>query len=904
MATFEQQVQLRFREHMFSLHVSGSICDSGIVHSTAIADSPDGFTIPTNNTKSGTIAQSTSKDPADISGSVMRVSLEELNAQPHSSAKPTNRWCAEFPAIYIEDITIKTGNYKKFPIFVEMMLSAMRRPNSTVSLDLLTPKDLDMVKSDSHGVSAKLIDDSKMYLIITYAVAFDRVHYPLPLVKVMTPSLAATKDSRHEELTRNLTSLYAENDFLRDHIKTLELATHSIPARHDTQSKLERELQSVLVATRRRLRDALKQHPREKFSEYCKDDRLAKPVQSRKPSVSGHHRGSRVHSHSSSSAGSIRQGSPHLTARSGYKVIKSEPLHAPRRDSQTRAPKSNISLDRRKPSMSPFRRFDPTQYVIDKERKQADRRSQSLHMMIYVVEIKSIDQEICHTGRHHTLSHPIPVKGKSFLFAVSFIYYVYIAFIDSPTHKRSRGRGDDERGSREYTRSPRSSVTALRTHSNSNTTQPSRMKPSGHIPISRFSGTTMDDDKGTDDGDDGDDNIEQRLAKLQMYLASVSGFNHHISYFKGLTSISGSYSKLSTKAMAPMRFDRAVVKYVASALDLGPHPGEDLERRLAAATSYDEWRCIALELDILNGNQAWKATQDTSLYDHKLIYTRLQSLRQNCASGDLETLIILLRSGLLRNLGGISDVRLYKHSLTGTKILIEDYLKEVVTQFDTIYNSGFSVLNGAQKALMFNDTQQSFGCTALLLQGGVTFGMYHIGVVKSLFERGLLPRIISGTSVGALIAALVCIHTDVELPGIFSPGGINLEPFSRKDSKGAISRKISRILKHGYLLDVSVIEQCVKENLGDYTFKEAYLRTGRILNIPVAAYRKGEIPQLLNYLTAPKVLIRSAACAAVGLVGLYQTRDLLAKSKDGSIFTWCPSDFDSVQRHVLFVNNR
>ncbi|KAJ1341291.1 hypothetical protein BSLG_004153 [Batrachochytrium salamandrivorans] len=360
MATFEQQVQLRFREHMFSLHVSGSICDSGIVHSTAIADSPDGFTIPTNNTKSGTIAQSTSKDPADISGSVMRVSLEELNAQPHSSAKPTNRWCAELPAIYIEDITIKTGNYKKFPIFVEMMLSAMRR-----------------------------------------------VHYPLPLVKVMTPSLAATKDSRHEELTRNLTSLYAENDFLRDHIKTLELATHSIPARHDTQSKLERELQSVLVATRRRLRDALKQHPREKFRRStCQ---ALSSLENHQYQVTIEARGPLT---LSSSAGSIRQGSPHLTARSGYKVIKSEPLHAPRRDSQTRAPKSNISLDRENRPCHSFRRFDPTQYVIDKERKQADRRSQSLHMMIYVVEIKSIDQEICHTGRHHTLSHPIPVKGK------------------------------------------------------------------------------------------------------------------------------------------------------------------------------------------------------------------------------------------------------------------------------------------------------------------------------------------------------------------------------------------------------------------------------------------------------------------------------------------------------------
>jgi TAG lipase/lysophosphatidylethanolamine acyltransferase len=43
-------------------------------------------------------------------------------------------------------------------------------------------------------------------------------------------------------------------------------------------------------------------------------------------------------------------------------------------------------------------------------------------------------------------------------------------------------------------------------------------------------------------------------------------------------------------------------------------------------------------------------------------------------------------------------------------------------------------------------------------------GLYHIGVVKALFEQDLLPRIISGTAVGALIAALICIHTDDELP--------------------------------------------------------------------------------------------------------------------------------------------
>jgi hypothetical protein len=43
-------------------------------------------------------------------------------------------------------------------------------------------------------------------------------------------------------------------------------------------------------------------------------------------------------------------------------------------------------------------------------------------------------------------------------------------------------------------------------------------------------------------------------------------------------------------------------------------------------------------------------------------------------------------------------------------------------------------------------------------------GLYHLGVVKTLNEQGLLPRVICGSSVGALIASLVCVHTDEELP--------------------------------------------------------------------------------------------------------------------------------------------
>ena len=39
-------------------------------------------------------------------------------------------------------------------------------------------------------------------------------------------------------------------------------------------------------------------------------------------------------------------------------------------------------------------------------------------------------------------------------------------------------------------------------------------------------------------------------------------------------------------------------------------------------------------------------------------------------------------------------------------------------------------------------------------------------------------------TIGALIAALVCIRTDEELPSIFEEGGVDLDAFAKKGSKG------------------------------------------------------------------------------------------------------------------------
>jgi TAG lipase/lysophosphatidylethanolamine acyltransferase len=58
----------------------------------------------------------------------------------------------------------------------------------------------------------------------------------------------------------------------------------------------------------------------------------------------------------------------------------------------------------------------------------------------------------------------------------------------------------------------------------------------------------------------------------------------------------------------------------------------------------------------------------------------------------------------------------------------------------------------------------------------------------------------------------------------------------------------------------------------------------------VSSTRKYEVPQLLNYLTAPNVLIRSAACASIAMMGLYDSVDLLAKDKAGNIVQWAPTE--------------
>ncbi len=278
---------------------------------------------------------------------------------------------------------------------------------------------------------------------------------------------------------------------------------------------------------------------------------------------------------------------------------------------------------------------------------------------------------------------------------------------------------------------------------------------------------------------------------------------------------------------------------------------------------------------------------------------------------DILGLVNLLRSGLVRNLGNITTPKLFNRAYAGTKLLIEEYITQVALAVEYVtglpttqsYESGWT---SQAKLDLLHDTRQAFGRSTLVLQGGAMFGLRHLGVVKALHLRGLLPRIITGTATGALIAALVGIHTEDELLDFLNGDGIDLTAFTRHNSDGSTTeekqslisshqtgrvqtclRRLTRFVREGHFLDVNVLEECVRANVGDLTFEEAYARTKRVLNITVATSSRGGVPNLLNYITAPNVLIWSAALASnASSTRLDHPYGLLCKDETGAIVPW------------------
>jgi NTE family protein len=291
------------------------------------------------------------------------------------------------------------------------------------------------------------------------------------------------------------------------------------------------------------------------------------------------------------------------------------------------------------------------------------------------------------------------------------------------------------------------------------------------------------------------------------------------------------------------------------------------------ATDYASWRERALELDALRGLDRWKADPVSPHYEHKLIQQRLLNLRNWRKANDWGQLIFALREGLHRNLGNLANAELYKHTHVGTKLLIDDYISEVVGLLNYLCDHDIPELTQSQKLLFFRHTGQSFGRSALMLSGGANMGMFHVGVIKALGEQNLLPRVISGSSAGAVVAAYVGTRKDSELPALYQGEGLDLNLWRQLSPRDMWCQKS--------IMDIHQLERFLRANIGEYTFEEAFKRTRRIVNITVSPVAKNQQPRLLNYLTTPHLLVWSAVLASCSVPGLFPPVKLVSKDSQG-----------------------
>lgn len=320
-----------------------------------------------------------------------------------------------------------------------------------------------------------------------------------------------------------------------------------------------------------------------------------------------------------------------------------------------------------------------------------------------------------------------------------------------------------------------------------------------------------------------------------------------------------------------------------------------LSARLHGAETFSQWDAAAHELDALEGNEAWKDDNSTGDYNPELIEDRLRALDEARTNCDLRAMMHLVRTALSRDLGGMGNIDLYRHSYCGTKKLIERYVDSALQTIDALVEqSAHRLPDGLEPkdlldAVLFS--RQSFGRSALLLSGGGTFGMTHIGVLKAMFAAKLLPRIISGASAGSIVCAVACTHTDDEIPQLLRefPHG-DLSVFEEEGNEDGIVDHLRRLLTEGNWSDIKHLTRVMRNVLGDMTFQEAYNRTRRICNICVSSASIYELPRLLNYVTAPNVMIWSAVAASCSVPLVFGAAPLLVRNPvTGEHSPWNPT---------------
>jgi len=344
----------------------------------------------------------------------------------------------------------------------------------------------------------------------------------------------------------------------------------------------------------------------------------------------------------------------------------------------------------------------------------------------------------------------------------------------------------------------------------------------------------------------------------------------------------------------------ALLKSAASAyLTLSQHTRrqriEDLDRQLArqarcgSGTSYEEWRQTASRRDELSGASGWRKDDAGWEAVHKHEEQLRRAARESGTGG--EALMFALQPLMKRPAHAEPAV-----AMGGARHVTERHSHNLSAALRRLVEpppEGFPAPSVPQleKRLSFlTASQLSVGHTALCLSGGGALAMYHMGVVKALLEQRLLPRVISGTSGGSIVAGFLAQRTDEEmLADVCVPTVSTCLP---ERWFPPLHEQVLSFVQHGYLVKSSDFERTARAYYGDMTFEEGFRRSGRHVNISIASSTRGGRSEgqsvLLNHVTTPNVLIYSAVAASCALPGIMRPATLMAKDSRGRIVPMDP----------------
>ncbi|KAF1913914.1 patatin-like phospholipase domain-containing protein [Ampelomyces quisqualis] len=321
-----------------------------------------------------------------------------------------------------------------------------------------------------------------------------------------------------------------------------------------------------------------------------------------------------------------------------------------------------------------------------------------------------------------------------------------------------------------------------------------------------------------------------------------------------------------------------------------------LRQQLQRAPSYEDWILGATELDAHLGNDVWKTKPAYAYYDSstvRRVHEQLVKLREKAEADEagqtgyqrsdgqpraVEDLRALLEACVKNNFCGFENPRLYSETYYGTKDAVQNFVQEAEASLAFLKNT--KQLDAENKRALFKHLGSNFGRTALCLSGGATFAYYHFGVAKALLDADLLPEVITGTSGGALVAALLCTRTDDELKKLLVPALAGRITACHEGTWTWMQRWYST----GARFDsVDWAKRCAWMTRGSMTFKEAYQRTGRILNVSCVPSDPHSPTILANHITSPQCVIWSAVLASAAVPGILNPVVLMKKDNDGKL---------------------